>query len=383
MRLLWASNFSSQSAYAIQARLFVPQIQAAGHNVTVLELANGTRLPQMIGGVQVLPVGLDPLGSDTLIAHSQQIQAHAVITLVDAWGMQASVMQHVSWYPWTPIDTLPVIPAVAEALKACKRPIAMTRYGERELRKIGLDPLYVPHAVDPDIWYPRDKAQARQALNIAQDVFFVAFVGVNDSVPSRKGIPELLMAWQTFEAQHPNTRLYMHTSVQGNLAVNTFGGVRIDQLCKTFGLQQVQMVDQYRYRTGIPASELAQIAAAADVLILPSRGEGFGLPLIEFQRVGTPVITTDFAAGSELCFGGWHIDGEPEWSPHGAVVRKPGIAAIYEALEAAYNDRDNPARRARAIEGAREYDIENVMARHMLPTLRTITEQVLDSIQVA
>ena len=386
MHILWCSNYSSQSGYAIQARLIVPRLIAAGHRVTVLELANGSRLPAEIEGVTIMPVGLDPLGADTLVDHYRRSGAHATLTLVDAWGLRPDIMRQVNWYPLTPIDTQPIAPAVLDSLKACQRPIAYSLYGYAELQKVGLNPLYWPHGVDPAVWQPLDKQVARARLGIPPQIFFASFVGVNDSVaPNRKGIPELLMAWQLFSAQHTGVKLYLHTSVHGNLPISSTGGVQIDRIIQTLGIDPhtIQLVDQFRYRTGIPATELATIAAASDVLVLPSTGEGFGLPLLEFQRVGCPVITTNFAAGAELCFSGWLLEGEPCWSWQSALVMKPGVTSIVEALEAAYADRDNPQRRHVAIERARDYDIDTLTAKYALPVLREIAEESLDRLQVA
>ncbi len=385
MRVLFASNYSSQSAYAIQARLQIPALIRAGHALTVFELGASTSLPQSINGINIVPIGLDPLGADMFQAHSERAQAHAVITLVDAWGLNADVMRHVNWFPFVPCDTQPIAPAIVENLKACQRPLAISHYGESELRRIGLDPIYWPHAIDPAVWYPRDKAAVRAQLGIRPEQFFVSFVGVNDSVVSRKGIPELLMAWQIFSAQNPNALLYMHTAIHGNLPVSASGGVRIDKLMETFGINpdSVKTVDQYRYRTGIPASELATIAAASDVLVLPTRGEGCGMPLIEFARVGIPAITTNFAGGAEHAYGGWLVDGAPEWAWQNALSMKIDIPALVEALEMARDDRNNPKRRAAAIEGARQHDIENVMSRYALPAMNLIAEHVLNYTAVA
>ena len=365
--------------------MFVPKIKAAGHHVTVFELSNGGRLPSEIGGVKVLPIALDPLGSDMFQGHYEQSGAHCLITLVDVWGLNAGVLANANWYPLTPVDTMPAAPAVVENLKRCKAPIAYSRYGENELRKVGFIPYYIPHAVDPALWKPGDKFQARKQIGMPPDVFFVSFVGVNDSVPSRKGIGELLMAWQLFTEKRKDAVLYMHTSMTGNLGINAVGGVKIDVLIKTLGIDPntVKLVDPYRYRTGIPTLELATIAQASDVLVLPTKGEGFGLPLLEFQRAGCPVITTDFAAGAELCFSGWKIEGEPEWSWQDAIVMKAGIASIVEALEAAYSERDNPQRKARAIEGARDYDIDTVMSKYAIPVLNDIAETILSTSKVA
>lgn len=357
----------------------------AHHEVTVFELSNGGRMPAEINGIKVLPIALDPLGSDMFQGHYESSRSHCIITLIDVWGLNAGVLSNANWFPLTPIDSMPAAPAVVENLKDCKAPIAYSRYGESELRKVGFTPYYIPHAVDPAVWKPGNKLKARQIGNVPADIFFASFVGVNDSVPSRKGIGELLMAWQLFTETHKDALLYMHTSLTGNLGINAVGGVKIDVLIKTLGINPntIKLADQYRYRTGIPASELVTIAQASDVLILPTSGEGFGLPLLEFQRAGCPVITTNFAAGAELCFSGWKIEGEPMWSWQDAIVMKPGITSIVEALEAAYEDRNNPERAAKAIAGARDYDIDTVMGKYAIPVLNDIAERILATSKVA
>jgi glycosyltransferase involved in cell wall biosynthesis len=384
MKLLWASNYSSQSGYALQSRLFVPRIKQSGHDVVVFELSNGSRLPSLRDNIKILPTGLDPLGGDMMHAHYERENAHAVITLIDAWGMNTGVMENLNWFPYAPVDTYPVAPAVAHAVSHAKAVIAMSRYGEKQFKSIGMDTVYMPHAIDPTIWKPGDKQRARNTAKVSPNTFMVSFVGVNDSVPSRKGIPELLMAWQIFSAAHPDSLLYMHTTKRGRLALGNTSGVDISQLIKQFEIDPatVKFADEYQLATGIPSSVMATIAQAADVLILPTRGEGFGLPVLEYAAVGTPAIVTNFAASPELCFDGWLLEYEPEWSWQNALVAKPGIASIVEQLEAAYADKDNPRRAQNCIAGARAYHIDHVFATYTKPALDRIAEYVLDNVKV-
>lgn len=384
MRILWASNYSSQSGYSIQSRLFVPRIQRAGHHVSVFELSNGMRMPSLRDGVKILPTVLDPLGSDIMIDHYQRENAHCVITLIDAWGMSTEVMKQLNWFPYAPVDTYPVAPAVVNAVHHAKAVIAMSRYGEQQFRNAGFDTVYMPHGIDPDIWHPGDKAKARESIGIPANKFMVSFVGVNDSVPSRKGIPELLWAWAKFSEQHSDAVLYLHTTQRGRLALGNTQGVDIPHLIRILDINpdSIKIADQYEINTAIPPQRMATIARAADVLLLPTRGEGFGIPVLEYAAVGTPAIVTNFATSPELCFDGWLLEYEPEWSWQNAWVAKPGMAHIVECLEAAYSDRDNPRRRQACIEGAKAYHIDHVFSTYTLPALQKIAEYTLDNVRL-
>lgn len=380
MRLNWLSNFASHSGYANQARLFVPRIQQSGHPITVIDIAGGQHMPQVIHGVEVLPVWGDPLGRDSAItSHYSHTRAHALVSLIDTWVYGGAGMDRVNWFPWTPIHEHPVTNKTIAALKDAKRPIAMSQFGVDMLKRAGFDPMYVPLAYDPNVWKPGDKQQARAKLGWQNEPFIVSFVGVNDSCPSRKGIFELIAAWSMFCEGKQDVRLYLHTSATGQVA-GDFGGIHIPDLLKMLEINPdtIIWVNQPQYLTHIPQSHLVSVAQASDVLCAPSRGEGFGLAPLEFQACGCPVIGTRFSAQVELTFDGWFVEYEPELNPQGSIWAKPGIASLVDALEAAYAERGNSKRSANAIQRAQEYTIENVFHRYMKPVLTEIAETVLE-----
>lgn len=385
------SNYSFDSAYAIQSRLLVPRLQACGHDVQVLELTQGRSKPRTVNGVNILPVGKDSLGSDSVLEHFRRGGFHAVVSLVDPWGLQPAIMQQVPWFPFAPIDTQPVSPRNVEALKTCVRPIALTQSGAHLLREAGHDPLYLPHGYDGEIWHPADRATARAALGIDPNIFFAAFVGVNDSLPSRKGIGELLFAWHLFRQTHDDILLYLHTDPQGNLPeLGPHGGIDVIQMMQTLQLHQdhsIRLADVFRYRTqSIPAPELAQIAAAADVLVLPGKGEGFGVPIIEFAACGTPSIVTNFGSMAELAdqMGGQLIPFDFDWGVQNAMTAKASVPALVQALENAYNERSTAKaaqRRQAAHSGAQAYNIDQVFLEHGLSTFEAIAEATMGAIR--
>lgn len=393
MKLLWLSNYSSNSAYAIQSQLLVPRLKACDHDVHVLELAQGSSKPRQVNGVNILPVGKDPLGSDAVLEHFRRGDFHAVVSMVDPWGMNPQVMKQIPWFPFAPIDTMPVSPRNVESLKACVCPIALTRDGIEQLQVAGqaapacLNPLYLPHGYDPSIWHPQDRRAARAALGIPEGAFFAAFVGVNDSLPSRKGIAEMLFAWWLFRSEHADALLYLHTDPVGNLPERgDHGGVNIPEMLRTLMLHTdpgIKLADTFLYRTqSIPPADLAQIAASADVLLLPSKGEGFGVPIIEFAACGTPAIVTNFGSMAELALqmGGQLIHFEHDWGWQNAMVAKPSIPSLVEALEVAYKERNTPSatmRRQAALSGAQAYAIDRVFMEHGIPTFEAIAEAVM------
>lgn len=380
MRILWASNWSAQSAYALQSRLFVPRMMADGHNVTVFEISSSARSEYDMNGIRVVPTALDPMGNDIIEYHAAQTKADAVMTFVDIWRFNPPTWANVPFYPYVPIDHLPVPPAVVDRLKVARRAIAMAQFGAAELRKVGVDPLYCPLAVDTATFVRQDKAACRRVLGLPEDKFIPLFVGVNDSIPSRKGIEQLLMAWQLFSARRKDAVLYMHTAVNGYLPVNTIGGINIERLMATLAIDPdtIRFTEQGQYRVGITQSAINTLLNAADVLVLPSRGEGFGVPLIEAQSIGVPVITTDFAAGAELVYAGWKVPYTAEWGYQEAFLGRIDVNGLVEALDAAYQARGDERLAQVGIEAMRAYHIDHVYPAYMRPVLAALAEDALE-----
>jgi glycosyltransferase involved in cell wall biosynthesis len=52
--------------------------------------------------------------------------------------------------------------------------------------------------------------------------------------------------------------------------------------------------------TGLPTTAMARLIAGARALLMPSFGEGYGLPIIEARALGTPVIASDIPVFREI-----------------------------------------------------------------------------------
>jgi glycosyltransferase involved in cell wall biosynthesis len=139
--------------------------------------------------------------------------------------------------------------------------------------------------------------------------------------------------------------------------------------------ERVRIVDQGAYGGGFVSQEdLAAIYSASDVLLMATAGEGFGIPAVEAQACGLPVIVTDFSAQSELCFAGWKVSYVTDWDYFQmAAHAMPDVNAIIDALEHSYAVSKDPVERAelraKAVEGAQEYDADRVYERFWRPWL--------------
>ena len=384
-KVLWHSVAPwAPTGYGQQTALFAPKL--AGLPDVDLAIStgfglNGARLNW--GGLTVYP------GDDwNRTAHQWAVHHGAgepctVITLMDVWPLDldifAAIEKQGRLASWCPVDHKPVPWGVTRFFEATgARPIAMSRFGESELRDAGFDPLYVPHGVDTAMYEPKDRTDLRDMLKIPQDAFVVGMVANNQgqALP-RKAFPEAFSAFSLFREQHEDAILYLHTEMTGFR-----NGLDLGRLAERseIPLESLKVTDPVLMDYGIPPGVMAGLYNVFDVLLSPSYGEGFGIPIMEAQACGTPVIVTDWTAMPELVGAGWKVGGTifDHVMAEGFWMR-PDVPQIVDALEKAYEARGDMELRARAREFALQYDADKVLEDYWKPAL----EQILKPREVA
>jgi FkbM family methyltransferase len=379
MRILIHSNASEGSGYGGQTWLLASRLPGLGHEAVISPTHGADGRPATRDGTLILPSGMRAYSNDTLAPHARRVfggDPGLILILYDAWAIDPVPLRPYATALWAPIQSHPVPPKDLDFFRVSRAlPIAMSRYGERELAAAGLQPVYVPHAVDTTVFRPLsadERAAAREALHIPPGAFTVAIVAANkDKTPPRKGWGEQLAAFARFRERHGDAVLLIHTMW------DTDTGVKLLPLVADLGLQDaVQFTGQYEQVTGLYGpGDVAAIMGCADVLSNCSWAEGFGLPVLEAQACGTPVVVSDGSAMTEMCGSGWRVECQPYWHPFAeSWWHCPGVDGITDAYEQAYEQARDPQVRAKAREFALAYDADTVADWYWKPALEMLEQ---------
>ena|SRR5579871_1320975 len=164
-------------------------------------------------------------------------------------------------------------------------------WGRRVLLENGLpeDKVHVvPEGVDPFLFRPVSASEARPVEVGGSRPFRFLCVAKWEV---RKGTADLALAFaREFRPDEP-VELILHCS---NPAYPGFD--------PSSALAGLNVPPNARIRTSkpMPLSRLPELYCACDVMVLPTKAEGWGLPILEALSCGIPVIATNYSAHTEF-----------------------------------------------------------------------------------
>lgn len=371
----------TRSGYGNQTAFISRKFPDLGHQVGVVAYhgLQGTPLNWENGTVIYPGSTEDTYTQDILPGYYQHLNAELLITLMDAWVLDPARLAGMNVAHWLPIDAAASATGISPHLSAMDRrvleagggrPIAMSQFGLKVLRDAGFgNALYVPHGVDCQTFKPlEDREGLRERLGLKGK--WVIGINAANQDPVRKAFPEQMAAFAQFRQKHPDAVLGIHSRTQTRM------GVDLVRVAADLNIQDsVVFADQFLVASGLMGdADLAKWYGVLDVLSNASYGEGFGLPIVEAQACGTPVVTTAFSSMIELTGSGWVVAGDPYWNRgHQGWWMRPSVAAIAAAYESAYEEAASMREDAR--EFSLRYDADHVLTEFWKPALAELLDE--------
>ncbi|MBP9813697.1 glycosyltransferase [Candidatus Woesebacteria bacterium] len=148
----------------------------------------------------------------------------------------------------------------------------------------------IPPGVDTHLFFPKSKDEAKKNIGAESDHHIILAVGRIDPV---KGFDVLLYAMKILLSKQPQLANHACLWIVG-------GDVGEDQakwsteLTKLKHLQnELSLSTTVRFIPALPQEKLVNYYNAADVVVMPSHYESFGMVALEALACDRPVITTD------------------------------------------------------------------------------------------
>jgi glycosyltransferase involved in cell wall biosynthesis len=378
MRIVLSANAPwSGTGYGTQGKGLAIALRDMGHDVAIHAWYGLQGGMITADGFVIYPRLVDPYGGDTGIV-ARHFGANIVITIHDIWVMPPNFAETLPcpWVAWFPVDGDPLPPVIADRARKATYPVTYCEFGKRTVEAAGIDNTCIPMAIDTSMFRPGDKSAVRAANGLSDDTFLVTMVAANKGYPSRKSFPEALQAFKMFHETRSDSVLYLHTEQfpRGD-------GLNLPDLIRLVGIPEtaIRFVDQDDYLLGLPDSYLAEIYQMSDVLLAPSMGEGFGLPIAEAQACGCPVITTDCTSMSELTINGIAVPPiQKAYYLFGQWQYVADVGAVADALTQ-IADRPEDIRESEAawgVECFQAYSWEVIAERHWRPFLSRVEAQL-------
>jgi D-inositol-3-phosphate glycosyltransferase len=211
----------------------------------------------------------------------------------------------------------------------------------------------IPPGVDHTVFFPGDRGEARRALGLEAEAPLLLFVG---RIQPLKGVDVALECLAGLRAPATLVVVGGPSGADGPVEVE-----RLHALAERLGV-----AERVRWVPPRPHEALADWYRAADVCLVPSRTESFGLVALEAAACGTPVVAADVGGLRSLVDDGTSgflvapRTAEAFAEPVERLLGDPGLAAAIGARAAArssgytWNMTAARLRRIYADVGARE-----------------------------
>jgi len=317
---LWTVAFDpSPSAYAGVSKTLAEGLVKRGHQVDILPMSPQSftdrefpcdpiaNIPDK--NYKVLSYPYTQVVPEALVYHwatNTKPRYDLVIWVGDLWAnaeiLNSVMSQAIPIVIHSPIDHAPITALETQVLSQATAVAVPTRWGTAAVyqglkegivsRSKKIPCRYVPHAVDGLVFRGSVSRSRHSGL---------VFGTVATNKGSRKNLGNLLRAFAGAlnETNDRESRLMLHT--YPFMDQTNPSGFALDQLVGSLGIRdQVIFPQPLQYLKGVSQNEMAEFYRCLDYFVLPSKTEGFGLPIIEAAATGVPMGVTDCPPMAEI-----------------------------------------------------------------------------------
>lgn len=206
----------------------------------------------------------------------------------------------------------------------------------------------IGNGIDPSVWVPDAELQARFRAKFSSGSGpLVAFAG---RFVHEKGMQELIKAMPLLRERYPDVRLVL-------------AGTGHDLGEQRDRAERYGVADLISWPGFLDDTSLAALFGAADVVVVPSLYEPFGLVALEAQACGTPVAVSDTGGLRDLVESG--ATGE-RFLPQSPAEIATAVTLLL----------DKPERTAAMVQAARERAISEYSWRHVADAVAEVYRDV-------
>ena len=264
----------------------------------------------------------------------KRTNAGAIFFLQDIFLLDTSTTEMIACpsYLWFPLHYEPIDQPTVKALSKIQNILSLcpsTR--ERVNKQLRRDTYVVPHIIEfrTELPLTETKEKLRNDFNLKGKYVILTIAG-NYEDSGRKSIDTTMLAFKEFHAAHPEALLWLHAPTLNHRRI-----YNVPMMALTVGIppDAIKITE-----ATLDEMTLQKMYKCADVYLCGSCSEGFGIPQMEAQYFGLPVVTTKFGAMDDYCWHGISVQWLQKRFNHmqDAWWVTPSVSGTVEALEKVY-----------------------------------------------
>ena len=274
LSLLYHGPFRDAGGYAKMNREIVRQLSALGVNVKTSILPSGRKCAELpIPDIELL--SKSPVGKD-----APYVAGSLAPGFLNT-GHKRNII-------FTMMETQTISKRYIDKCNNCDELWLPCDWNFETFKDSGLKrPMYkVPLGVDVDLYNPDVEPMAIKGTE-GKFVFLSVF-----GWSLRKGCDILVRSFARAFANNPHVCLVISSRIWGSEEAGHANLIRedISRFCRQEGISPINNIIHIPHAT--PEEQMPSLFKAAHCFVLPSRGEGFGLPYAEAGACEVPVIAT-------------------------------------------------------------------------------------------